>query len=105
MGTGRQGTESSGQPTWRPRGKASVTAHRSFLGGSAADLLAANALMSGKASPYPKKIRLKIAGKIYVATYDVQDDCVQVTLKGRRSIWTEVRGSRPEDVAKMLLRE
>lgn len=62
--------------------------------------------MSGnEASSYPKKIRLKIAGTTYVATYDVQDDCVQVTHKGRRSIWTEIGGSRPEVVARMLLRE
>jgi hypothetical protein len=61
--------------------------------------------MSSNPSPHPKKIRLKIAGKTYVATYDVEDDCVQVTHKGRRSVWTQIGGSRPEDVAKMLLRE
>jgi hypothetical protein len=61
--------------------------------------------MSSKPSLYPKKIRMKIAGKTYVATFDVEDECVQVTHKGRRSIWTEMGGSRPEDVAKMLLRE
>ena len=48
---------------------------------------------------------MKIAGKSYVATYDVEDDCVQVTHKGRRSIWTEIGAARAEDVAKMLLRE
>jgi len=48
---------------------------------------------------------LKIAGKIYVATYDVEDGCVQVTHKGRRSIWTEIGGARAEAVAKMLLKD
>lgn len=61
--------------------------------------------MSSQEASYPKKIRLKIAGKTYVATYEVEDNCVQVTHKGRRSIWTEIGGSRPEVVAKMLLRE
>jgi hypothetical protein len=61
--------------------------------------------MSSDPSPHPKKIRLKIAGKTYVATFDVEDGSVQVTHKGRRSIWTEIGGSRPEVVAKMLLRE
>jgi hypothetical protein len=56
-------------------------------------------------SSRPKSIRLKIAGKTYVATYDVQDDCVQVTLKGRRSTWTQLRGLRAEDVARSLLKE
>ena len=54
---------------------------------------------------YSKKIHLKIAGRTYVASFDVADDCVQVTHKGRRSIWTELGGSRPEDVARMLLKE
>jgi hypothetical protein len=48
---------------------------------------------------------LKIADKTYVATYDVEDNCVQVTHKGRRSIWTELGGAHPEDVAKALLKE
>src|ERR1700674_1002573 len=61
--------------------------------------------MSSNQSPSPRKIRMKIAGKTYVATYDVEDDCVQVTHKGRRSIWTQIGASRPEDVAKMLLKE
>jgi hypothetical protein len=56
-------------------------------------------------SPRPKSIRVKIAGKTYVATYDVQDDCVQVTHKGRRSVWTELRGLRAEDVARAMLKE
>ncbi len=56
-------------------------------------------------SPRPHSIRLKIGGKTYAASYDVQDGCVQVTHKGRRSVWTELRGLRAEDVAKMLLKE
>ena len=61
--------------------------------------------MSSPHPPRPKSIRLQIAGKTHVATYDVQDGCVQVTHKGRRSVWTELRGLQAEDVAKMLLKE
>ena len=68
-------------------------------------MLAANALMSSEQRSIPKKFRLKIACKTYVATYDVEDECVQVTHKGRRSIWTEIGAARAEDVAKMLLKE
>ena len=74
-------------------------------GSAVAQVEAAAGCMPETQSPRPKSIRVKIGGKTYVATYDVQDDCVQVTHKGRRSVWTELRGLRAEDVARVLLRE
>jgi hypothetical protein len=67
--------------------------------------LALNVSMPSTNAPPPKTLRVKVAGKAYVATYDVADGCVQVTYKGRRSVWTELGGARAEDVARMLLKE
>jgi hypothetical protein len=53
----------------------------------------------------PKTVCLEIGGKTHIATYDVQDGCVQVTYKGRRSTWTEIGDARAADVARMILRE
>jgi hypothetical protein len=75
------------------------------MGSAVAEVEAAVGCMPETQSPRPKSIRVKIAGKTYVATYDVQDDCVQVTHKGRRSVWTELRGLRAEDVARAMLKE
>ena len=44
-------------------------------------------------------------GKSYRAAYMVETDCVQVTYDGRKSTWTQVGGSTPEMVARMLLHE
>jgi hypothetical protein len=62
-------------------------------------------VMPSTPSDSPRSIRLKIAGKTHVATYDVQDGCVQVTYKGRRSTWTEIGDARASDVARMILKE
>jgi hypothetical protein len=62
-------------------------------------------VMSSKPSDSPVSIRLKLDGKIHLATYDVQDGCVQVTYRGRRSVWTEIGDARAADVARMILKE
>jgi|RhiMetdeSRZDD1v2_1073273.scaffolds.fasta_scaffold4918192_2 hypothetical protein len=61
--------------------------------------------MTQKTSTHPTTFEVATAGKIFRATYVVEDDCVQVTYNGRESTWTQVGGSMPEMVALMLLHE
>lgn len=53
----------------------------------------------------PRTLEMEADGKMYHATYVVEDGCVQATCNGRKTTWTQVGGSEPVWVARMLLRE
>ena len=61
--------------------------------------------MTQKTSTRPTAFEMATGGKTDRATYVVEDQCVQVTYNGRKSTWTQIGGSTPEMVARMLLHE